>query len=71
MRIMICPECRDYGIFNVKGYDEPCVYCHHHGRMNIREWLYWKYATSRLRGNSKWDKPGALLRKLAQMEMYK
>ena len=48
MRIIECPECRGFGTID-EGYDEwDCRYCHGHGKMNIREWLYLKFVCSEL-----------------------
>ena len=67
MRIIECLVCCGSGALD-EGYDKwRCPYCHGHGEMNIREWLYWKSLDGDLRYKRGWEKFGDLLWKLSEI----
>jgi hypothetical protein len=61
MRIIECPECNGLGGID-EGYDKwQCAYCHGYGKMNVREWFYWKFLTSEIINEYGWLKLKCLL----------
>jgi len=48
MRIIKCPECKGDGSIKACNTYIKCARCNGYGKMNIREWIYWKWAYGKL-----------------------